>query len=184
MNAPTGTNTKKLVIDTIKLEQKVLQEKLNNHFCESIFLTTKLFLTVQGVDTAQSHHTVAHLLEQHSAALLKHTGCTVAEFTALYKVTLQVDHLPPVNTDTQNSQLTGSIKRAIKSVFVLSWDRYLCKVKENKLSINLKKEVKEQLLWKKTEDAVMDIDNELPVEPEQLRDLIKRKAEAMAKKFV
>ena len=175
---------KKLVIDTIKLERKILQEKLNKHFCESIFLTTKLFLTAQSVDTAQSHHFVARMLEQHAASLLKHTGCTVAEFSALYKATLQVENLPPDSTDTQNSQHIGSIKRAIESVFVLSWDRYLHQVKENELSISLKKEVKEQLLWKKTEDAAMEIDNELPVEPEQLRDLIRREAEAMAKKFV
>jgi hypothetical protein len=174
---------KKLVIETIKLERKVLQEKLNRHFCESIFLTTKLFLTAQSVDTAQSHHTVARMLEQHSAPLLKHTGCTVEEFTALYKATLQVGDQPPATVDAQSPQHVGCIKRALESVFVLSWDRYLHQTKENALSISLKKEVKEQLLWCKTDDATMIIDNELPVDHEQLQDLIRREAEAMAKKF-
>lgn len=175
---------KKLVIDTLKLEQKVLQEKLNKHFCESIFMATKLFLTAQGVDTAQSHYTVARMLEQHWEPLLKHTGYNVEEFAALYKATLQVGDLPPVTADAHNSQHIGCIKRAIESVFILSWDRYLYQVKENELSISLKKEVKEQLLWRKTEDATMEIDNELPADREQLRDLIRREAEIMAKKFV
>jgi hypothetical protein len=175
---------KKLVIDTLKLEQKVLQEKLNKHFCESIFMATKLFLTAQGVDTAQSHNVVAHLLEQHGETLLKHTGYNVEGFAALYKATLQVGDLPPVTAAAHNSQHIGCIKRAIESVFVLSWDRYMSQVKENELSISLKKEVKEQLLWRKTEDATMEIDNELPADREQLRDLIRREAEIMAKKLV
>jgi hypothetical protein len=175
---------KKLVIDTLKLERKVLQEKLNKHFCESIFMATKLFLTAQGVDTAQSHNVVAHLLEQHGETLLKHTGYNVEGFAALYKATLQVGDLPPVTAAAHNSQHIGCIKRAIESVFVLSWDRYMSQVKENELSISLKKEVKEQLLWRKTEDATMEIDNELPADREQLRDLIRREAEIMAKKLV
>jgi hypothetical protein len=153
---------KKLVIDTLKLERKVLQEKLNKHFCESIFMVTKLFLIVQGVVTVQSHNTVAHLLEQHWETLLKHTGYNIEEFAALYKATLQVGDLPPVTADAHNSQHIGCIKCAIESVFVLSWDSYLRQVKENELSISLNKEVKEQLLWQKTEDATMEIDNELP----------------------
>jgi hypothetical protein len=175
---------KKLVIATIKLEQKVLQEKLNKHFCDSIFMATKLFLTAQGVDTAQSHNTVGLLLEQHWETLLKFTGCNVEAFAALYKATLQVGVQPPVSADAHNSQHIGCIKRAIESVFVLSWDRYLRQVHENELSISLKKEMKEQLLWRKTEAATLEIDNELPADREQLRDLIRREAEIMTKKYI
>lgn len=175
---------KRLIIDTLKLERKVLQEKVNKHFCESIFMATKLFLTAQGVDTAQSHNTVAQMLAQHWETLLKHTGLTVEEFVALYKATLHIGAQPPATIDSHNSIQIGSIKRAIESVFVFSWDRYLGQIQENELSISLKKEVKEQLLWRKTEDATMEVDSELPLDRDQLRDLIRREAEAMTKKMV
>ena len=111
---------KQVIIDTLKLEQKVLQEKLNKHFCESIFLATKLFLTAQGVDIAQSHNLVAHMLDQHWETLLKHANLNLEDFVTLYRTTLHVGTLPPATANAQHSPTTGCIKRAIESVFVTS----------------------------------------------------------------
>ena len=175
---------KQLVIETLKVEQTVLRNKLNKHFCESIFITTKLFLTAQRVDTAQCHNVVAHMLDQHGEMLLKHTGLEVEDFLHLYQATVQFGAVPLASTNAFNSLQIGSIKRAIESVFVLSWDRYLSQVRENDLSISLKKEVKERLTWQKTADATMEIENELPADRDQLRNLIQREAETTAKKLI
>jgi len=176
---------KTVIIDTAKLEAKALQDKWNKHFCESVFMATTLFNTAQGVDTAHTHYTVVRLVARHEA-LLKHTGLSKEEFVALYCTMMQTGNLtqeePP--DDTGDTQRIRALARALMAVFPLAFDEYLCKTRKNELSLSLKKTAKEQLLSLKSEEATMEIDAELPADRDQLKDLIRREAESMAKKLI
>jgi hypothetical protein len=145
---------------------------------------TSLFHIAQGLDVEHTHHTVVALLNEHSDALLKHTGLPANEFLGLYTTTLDV---PALNPDIQEQHPTtriGEIKRAIESVFVLSWDAFLATSRENQLSLSLKKEAKATLLAAKTEDATMTIDNEVPADRAQLQELIQKEASKLAKSMI
>ena len=174
---------KKSIIDLLKIEIKVLQDELNRVYCKSIYSTVSLFHVAQRADPNQAHNTALAILETHSEALLKHTTLSSAAFQTLYHQENQINGLAPAPEDT-NAQHHAEIKRAIESAFVSSWDRYLEQASENELTISLKKQAKTVLLAKKTEEATMDVDAELPADRQQLQDLIKQQAEAMAKKMI
>jgi hypothetical protein len=72
----------------------------------------------------------------------------------------------------------------LNAIINLSWDHYLRQEKDNQLAISLKKQAKEVMLSSHTEDATMDIDAEIPADRQQLKDLIRHEARAMAKKMI
>jgi hypothetical protein len=120
----------------------------------------------------------------YSEALLKHTGLPANEFLGLYTTTLDVPAIDPNVQEQHPTTRIGEIKRAIESVFVLSWDKFLATVRENQLSISLKKEAKATLLAAKTEDATMEIDNEIPADRAQLQELIRKEALKLQKSMI
>jgi hypothetical protein len=163
-------------VDSIKLDIKAIRAAINKHYCISLHAVSSLFHIAQGLDVEHTHHTVIALLNEHSEALLKHTGLPAGEFIGLYMTVLK---MPELNPDVQEQHPTtriGEIKRAIESVFVLSWDKFLATVRENQLSLSLKKEAKATLLAAKSEDATMEIDNEIPADRAQLQELIRKEA--------
>jgi hypothetical protein len=91
-----------------------------------------------------------------------------------------------VNPAVERSDTAPShspISTALNAIFNLSWDHYLRQEKDNQLAISLKKQAKEVMLASHTEDATMDIDAEIPADRQQLKDLIRHEARAMAKKM-
>jgi hypothetical protein len=72
----------------------------------------------------------------------------------------------------------------LNAIFNLSWDHYLRQEKDNQLAVSLKKQAKEVMLASHTEDTTMDIDAEIPVDRQKLKDLIRHKARAMVKKMI
>lgn len=171
------------IIASIKIECSALQLAVNKHLCYSLFNVTTLFLLAQGVDSTRVHATVLSLLDTHGNVLLAHNSLDPIEFQAIYKTTLGVE----CGTDAPVYQPAGnldSIKRAIEAVFVESWSIYKSQWKENELSLSLKKEAKATLLSEKTEAATMQIDTELPVDREQLQELIRKEATKLSKELI
>ena len=171
-------------VDSINLDIKAIRAARNKHYCTSMHSVTSLFHIAHGLDVENTHHTVVAILNEHSDALLKHTGLPANEFLGLYMTTLDVPALDPNNQEQHPTPRIGEIKRAIESVFVLSWDKYLATVRENQLSISHKKEAKATLLAAKTEDATMEIDNEVPADRTQLQELIRKEASKLAKSMI
>lgn len=172
-------------IESMILDIKAIQAAKNKSFCRSLHAVTTLFHIAQQVDVTHVHHTVAALLDQHSNALLKHTGLPTNEFQSLYATTLNAPTLVP--TDQVNPPSTariGEIKRALESVFVLSWDKYLSTHRENQLGLSLKKEAKATLQSEKTEAAAMEIDVEIPADRAQLSELIRKEATKIAQSLI
>jgi hypothetical protein len=172
------------VVDSIKLDIKAIRAARNRHYCISMHAVSSLFHIAQGLDVEHSHHTVVALLNGYSEALLKHTGLPANEFLGLYTTTLDVPAIDPNVQEQHPTTRIGEIKRAIESVFVLSWDKFLATVRENQLSISLKKEAKATLLAAKTEDATMEIDNEIPADRAQLQELIRKEALKLHKSMI
>jgi hypothetical protein len=96
--------------------------------------------------------------------------------------------VPPLDPDVREQHPTtriGEIKRAIESVFVLLWDKFLTTaVRKKQLSVSLKKLAKASLLAAKTEDATMEIDNEIPADGTQLQELIQKEAMKLHKSMI
>ena len=168
---------KAAIIACAKIERGVLQTTLNRHFCESIHAVTSLFHLVQQKSDDSVGNTVYKLMEKYADTLLKHSPQDNGQFMVLYLETIDVADQPEVDIDAAHGV---AIKRAIESVFVLSWDRYLAQVKENELALSLKKRAKTALQERKTEDATMLIDDELPTDRVQLDELIRKQALIMA----
>jgi hypothetical protein len=113
-------------------------------------------------------------------SILRRVGLCLSAFISLYRSTLQVN--PAVErSDTAPSH--SPIRTALNAVLNLFWDHYLRQEKDNQLAISLKKQAKEVMLASHTEDATMDIYAEIPVDRQQLKDLIRHEARAMAKKM-
>jgi hypothetical protein len=172
------------VVESIKLDIKAIRAARNQHYCKSLHAVTSLFHIAQGLDVEHTHHTVVALLSDHSEALLKHTGIPADAFLGLYTTTLDVPALDPDVQEQHPTTRIGEIKRAIESVFVLSWDKFLATTRENQLSVSLKKEAKATLLAAKTEDATMEIDNEIPADRTQLQELIRKEAIKLHKSMI
>ena len=161
------------IIASIKVSCTAFQLAANRQLCHSLHDVTQLFLHAQGIDDTRVHTTVLAMLDSHHAVLLAHSNLNLPDFQALYKTTLGVDcseqapvYQPAPNFDT--------IKRAIESTFISSWDAYKRQTTENELALSLKKRAQAMLLVKKTEDAVMQIDTEPTVDPSQISELIRK----------
>ena len=161
------------IIASIKVSCTAFQLAANRQLCHSLHDVTQLFLHAQGIDDTRVHTTVLAMLDSHHAVLLAHSNLNLPDFQALYKTTLGVDcseqapvYQPAPNFDT--------IKRAIESTFISSWDAYKRQTTENELALSLKKRAQAMLLVKKTEDAVMQIDTEPTADPSQISELIRK----------
>ena len=173
---------KQCILESIAIDIKALRMALNQHLCQSLYSVTSLFHIAQGLHVKHTHLTVDALLDKYSTTLLKHTGITATAFRRLYIVTLDYD-LDQTQEGLPSNKM-GEIKRALESVFVLSWDLYLRQVSENQLSISLKKEAKATLLTDKTVAATMELDKELPADRLQLQELIRKEATILARTLV
>ena len=171
-------------VQSMSIDIKAIRAAMNKHLCISMHAITSLFHIAQGLDVEHTHHTVIATLTQHSGSLLKHTGLPADEFLGLYMTTLDVPPLDPTVQENHPTNRIGEIKRALESVFVLSWDKYLSTYRENQLALSLKKEAKATLQAAKTEAAVMEIDNEIPADRTQLQELIRKEASKLASTMI
>ena len=76
------------------------------------------------------------------------------------------------------------IHRTFEDVFVTSWEMYLRQTETNEISLTLKKRVKETLLAKKTANATMTVDDELPANRQTLDELIRKAATNLARTLI
>lgn len=174
---------KKHIIDCAKIEEKALKNKLNILYCETIKKVVSVFHTAQGVDESLTHPTAVQLITTHSVSILKHIDLDSDAFKTLYSTTVTMGNLTEDELGTEQPKI-GEIKRAIEAVFVSSYDRYLDQAKENELALSIKKKAKETLLETKTDEAVQNVDDELPADRDTLNDLIRKEATAQARKMV
>ena len=190
---------KKHIIEAAKIEQQTMINMVIKHYCKSIHSTVKLFLQAQGCPTTQAHSVVSTLLELYSNVLLEHVTILLQDLHAAYKATFTLDTFPIIETpqvavdsDSEDPPLTNAqvyarenaeIKRAIESVFCTSWSTYLQQVKDNQLNLSLTKSAEQLLKTEATENTTMEIDEEPSVEPEKLKDLIRKEASTLATKI-
>ena len=128
---------KKAVIECAKLEEIAAQRALDRHYCESIHSVVSLFHLVHSTPENSVCNTIAKLMEHSSECLLKHSPLTSTLFMDLYKNTISIPTFQATDIDAGHC---ATIVRALESVFVNSWSRYLRQVKENELSLSLKNE--------------------------------------------
>jgi hypothetical protein len=160
---------KNQIIQNIRLEQTVLTAQLNNLFVEALAAATSLHPTALGKSSNNTHIVALAIIVQYESTLLKHCGMTSAQVTALYRT---VNTVPAdVLATSELARPRATILRTLGSVFTTPWDYYLNQQNENKLSIYLKKKVKEALAIQATEDAAMEADTEVPATNQQLQDL-------------
>jgi hypothetical protein len=156
---------KKRVIACAKIELNTIQEQRSRHLCEAMLATCNIFHVAQGIPERDVHWTVKSILDKHSDSLLRYYNESNQDFITLYVATTGVtlkeddepDYEPPVE-----------IHRTSEDVFVTSWAMYLHQTETNKISLTLKKRVKETLLAKKTANATMTVDDELPADRQTL----------------
>lgn len=173
---------KAAIITCAKLERGLLQKDLDSHYCESIHSVASLFHVVQGNTDKPVGDTVKHLFTNHADALLKHSKLSSLEHLIRYR---ELFNLPDFDDTIEIDASHGiAIVRAIESVFVSSWDCYLSQAKANSIALTLKKCAKASLLERKTEDATMLLDDELPTDRIQLQALIKKEAHLLAKNLI
>jgi hypothetical protein len=172
---------KLLIIKSCTIEEDYLDNAVNRHTAESIHAIVSLFLVAQEVSTSCTDAVALAILEDHGESILRHVGLEPSAFIILYRSTLQVN---PVLERAAPAPSHSPISTALNAIFNLSWDHYLRQEKDNQLAISLKKQAKEVMLASHTEDATMDIDAEIPADRQQLKDLIRHEARAMAKTMI
>ena len=175
---------KVICVDSINLDIKAIRAARNRHYCTSLYQVASIFHIAQGLDVDHTHHTVMAILKESSDVLLKHTGIPANEFLGLYMTALKVPVLAPTTQDGISTASTGEIKRALESVFVLSWDKFLATSRENQLSLSLKKEAKAALKTEKSDDAANLLLQEVPADRTQLQELIRKEAAILVKSMM
>lgn len=172
---------KSKIIACAKIEAASMLKSSNEIYCKSILDIVTMFRTAQGLASTPAS-IIRTIFDTDHAALLQHTALTKAQFYALFSEVTGV--LLENDANAHNGHNTGEIKRIIEAIFVTTKSRYAAKQKSNELSTTLKKLAKETLTNDKTAEADMIVDQELPVNREQLQELIRKQAEALAKTLV
>ena len=174
---------KRHIILSLKIEIKMLYKELDKHLINTLNETVTLFNIANGNLAAPSNVIAYALLLNNYEMLTKHLTSTRDDFMTKASTILLITadhHRQIAELDLQQ---TSTIKRTIDSIFVSSIDFYLHQLKQREMNLALNKKAKEQLQLRKTEDAVMEVDQGLPVPPEQLKELIRKEAKVMAAKF-
>ena len=172
---------KKRVITCAKIELNAIQEQRSRNLCEAMHATCNIFHVAQGIPERDVHWTVKSIIENHGATLLRYHNESIEEFIKLYVTTTgatfnqddEPDDDPPVE-----------IHRACEDVFVTPWIMYRRQSETNEISLTLKKRVKETLLAKKTANATMTVDDELPADRQTLDELIRKAATKLSKTLI
>jgi hypothetical protein len=115
-------------------------------------------------------------IEQNGGHIILHTGLSAEDFLLLYRTTNTVR----AYISSEGIQPLAQISRAVDCVFAVSYGRYLQKHRKNDLTLTLKKQAKEAILLKNTEDTTMEVELELPADPHQLKYLINKQARAIS----
>ena len=87
----------------------------------------------------------------------------------------------PISSNT--SRVAESIKRALESVYVTTWDKYTNQVKSNEISLKIKKIATNYDHQESLEATAMNIDTETSVPPELIEELISKKTWEATKKL-
>ena len=147
---------KKVIFDALKLEQKMLQENLTNTSVSQFPWQPNCFSWRRAWILCRAIILWLICLENIGRC------CSPSIPTSTWRIsscsTRQNSMLEPCHQPLwmPRTHKQWCIKCVIKSVFILSWDHHLQWIKENELSISLKKEVKKQLMWQKMEDVTIE----------------------------
>ena len=87
----------------------------------------------------------------------------------------------PISSNT--SRVAESIKRALESVYVTTWEKYTTQVKSNEISLKIKKIATNYDHQESSEATAMNIDTETSVPPELIEELISKKTREATKKL-
>jgi hypothetical protein len=172
---------KMLIIKSCTIEEYYLDNAVNKHTAKSIHVIVSLFLVAQELSTSRTDAVAPTILEDHGESILIHVGLEPSAFISPYRSTLQVN---PALEQAVTAPSHSPISTALNPISNLSWDHYLRQEKDNQLAISLKKQAKEVMLASHSENATTDIDAEIPADRQQLKDLIRHQARAMAKKMI
>ena len=86
-----------------------------------------------------------------------------------------------IQTSSQHDRKFAKIKRTIEMLFVEPWNQYRSQEAANQRTLGLKRLEKEIFTVGATEATAMDIDNEPPVEPARLQELIDKSVDKKLK---
>ena len=177
------------VLSALRLEVRFYESSLKGHFATVLRTTTAAILIANGRTDINVHRAVANLLTAHHAALFKHIATDMAEFQPLYTKKHALQHFPlvtaappPLNNNTSQSSyfsqaLTPApivpvleeipqldlIYRTIHCIFISPFDSYLEQHRVNKIELDLKKLVEEDLTATATAAAQLEVEEEVSV---------------------
>jgi hypothetical protein len=162
------------VIECGRIEIVFLEKQLATIFAKTISQVTAMFHVAQGVDPAKNHPTALKMITENPLTLLKHLDeADALDFKNLYLQVNTVGTLTEAERTNTNPN-ADDIRRALVSIFVSPWDRYLEAQKAKEMAITLRKHMREHVLVDMTADAVNVVDQELPATREQLAELIQK----------
>ena len=191
------TDMKQVIIASCKEEKTTLREETNKLICEALYKITRAHIVSLGktIDTTQM---VMNLLE-HTATekLLKHTiNLSTAQLKQLYKTVHSLENLPApteLAEDHEDPAMQAQVVAAnnaqwalpemetlpqllqlLESTIYLPYETFLVQNDQNRRLLELRKVSNEIITNEATDATAMLVDNETPLNAQQMQDVIKQ----------
>ena len=189
---------KAVILDVSKEEKKTLKNQVNEAICQAFYKITRAHIASLG-QTADTTQMLMNLLEhQDTEKLLQYNiGLSTAQFKQLYKRVHSIqDDLPqPVELapnhhdeamqaqvvianqaqwDRPDMKTLPQLAQLLESAIYLPYHTFITQHSENQRLAELKKVSKEIMTNEATDATAMLVDDETPMNAQQMQDVIKQ----------
>jgi hypothetical protein len=148
--------------------------------CDTLAAVTSLFLAALDQDTSLTHALALRLINTHGNIMIQHIGVPSEEFINTYRI---VNNVPMTTAPTAILSLPKqTIRASMVSIFSFYIVNYKRQLKGNELNLLLRKKAKEANQLQATEAAALEANAELPVNPQQMQDIIQKEATKITNK--
>ena len=191
------TDMKQVIIASCKEEKTTLREETNKLICEALYKITRAHIVSLG-KTINTTQMVMNLLE-HTATekLLKHIiNLSTAQLKQLYKTVHSLENLPApteLAEDHEDPAMQAQVVAAnnaqwalpemetlpqllqlLESTIYLPYETFLVQNDQNRRLLELRKVSNEIITNEATDATAMLVDNETPLNAQQMQDVIKQ----------
>jgi len=194
------------IIATAKLEVTKLKAIAVDTFTKNLRMTVQTLLVCEsGIPLDRLDKVINTLFHVYDTKLFGFLDLSLEQMKSTYKRVHSLPNLPPpfmtelpssqranAITGTQSTQIPPStpilnllskVWRDIDSIFILPWTQYLHVIDRNAKSLELKSLSEDFFQSKSTDDTEMQVEEEPPVDPQILKDLIRTQVAAETKKL-
>lgn len=198
---------KEVIIASSKIDLKAFHWKIKSTTVDLIYNATSTFITAEGITDVEIHNKAWNLMDHHGDLLFKHHKATKAEVMQAYLDKYQLEDNPQVidlpdltaeymNAEAQEQarqrhqahseypEMKGNLKlkKVLEDTLVIPYDQFIKQIEQNNTDLALKQKLVALLEGGATEDATMELDNEMPTDRRTLELLLDERSTAACNK--